>query len=221
MITIGNDWDELLKEEYERSYFKRLMRQIDLNYQNFTTYPQRENLFRPLELTPYASVKVVLLGQEPYHTGDVADGLAFSAKDGMPIPPTLMNVFTELQDDIGCPIPESGSLEKWAKQGVLLLNSVFTVREGVAGSDKNYGWEQYSKRILQLIDQKDEPVAFLFWGNGARYKSALLSNPKHIVIESFHPSPLSANRGFFGSKPFSKANAFLIENGIEPIDWSL
>ncbi len=221
MIKIGNDWDDILKDEYAKSYFARLMRQIEMNYNSFPICPPREKLFRAMELTPYRDVRVVILGQDPYHIEGLADGLAFSVEPSAPIPSTLANIFTELHDDLGVQIPQSGSLEKWAKQGVLLLNCIFTVREGVAGSHRNYGWEEYTKRILTEIDKKEEPVVYILWGNFARFKTALLHNPKHKIITSFHPSPLSAGRGFFGSKPFSKANDFLVEQGAAPIDWSL
>lgn len=221
MEPIGNDWDDLLKDEFKKPYFTRLQQHVEMCYASFPTCPPRECLSLPFKLTPYEKAKVVILGREPYHEAGVANGLAFSAADGAAIPPTLQNIFTELQNDIGCPIPGSGNLESWAKQGVLLFNCIFTVREGLTNSHRNYGWEKLTMRILRELDQKPGPVVFILWGNFARYHAGFLKNPEHLVITGFHPSPLSAERGFFGTKPFSRANEYLVEHGETPIDWSL
>lgn len=221
MRPIGNDWDGLLKDEFAKPYFMRLQQQVDMSYGSFAICPPRECLARPFMLTPFEKVKVVILGREPYHEAGVANGLAYSSAAGVPVPPTLQNIFTELHNDIGCPIPESGDLEKWAKQGVLLFNCIFTVREGLTGSHRNYGWEKLSMRILRELDQKEGPMVFMLWGNFARYHAGILKNPEHLLITGFHPSPLSAERGFFGTRPFSRANEFLVAHGAEPIDWSL
>lgn len=221
MCLIGNDWDSVLGEEYKKPYFIRLMRQMEINYAHLQINPPRERLFLPFRLTPYASVKAVILGKEPYHEPGIADGLAYSARGNQPIPSVLRNIFTELQSDLGIPPPESGSLEKWAREGVLLWNRIATVREGVAGSDCNYGWEQFTDRVVAALAEKKEPVAFLLWGNFTRSCAAALQGTGHLVLTGFHPSPQSADRGFFGSKPFSKANEYLVSHGAQPIDWRI
>ena len=212
------DWGNILKSEFEKPYFIELKKNIDLEYQNFICYPKYEDIFRALYLTPYKETKVVILGQDPYHNPGEAMGLAFSVKKGVRIPPSLRNIFQELYSDLGV-VPETSDLTDWAKQGVLLLNSVLTVRENKPGSHKIYGWEKFTDAIISKLNEKNEPVIFVLWGSYARSKKTLITNSKHLILESVHPSPLSAHRGFFGSKPFSEINNFLEKNNIEKINW--
>lgn len=221
MVNIGNDWDKLLQEEFIKPYYQRLRAFLAQEYRTRTIYPDMYDIFNALKYTPYAQVKAVILGQDPYHGEGQAHGLCFSVKRGVTPPPSLMNIFTELHEDVGCTIPAHGELSAWAKQGVLLLNTVLTVRKGQANSHQGKGWEQLTDRIISILDEKEEPLVFLLWGRNAKAKAALLHNPKHLVLTSSHPSPYSVDYGFHGCRHFSKANAYLSENGCTPIDWQL
>ena len=218
---IGNDWDEKLHVIWNSSGFKNFYTMILQKYQKETIFPSKENIFNALKLTPYSNVKVVIMGQDPYHGVGEAHGLSFSVQKGIKIPPSLQNIYKELEDDLHIPPKAHGELTNWAKQGVLLLNAVLTVEKDKAGSHRNLGWELFTDYIIKLLNLKDDPIVFIFWGNYARSKKKYITNSKHLIIESAHPSPLSAYNGFFGSKPFSKTNNFLINNNKEPIDWSL
>ncbi|MBR2533596.1 MAG: uracil-DNA glycosylase [Erysipelotrichaceae bacterium] len=221
MRIIGNDWDEVLGEEFDKPYYQELRIFLDGEYRSRTIYPLPQYIYTALRLTPYKDVKVVILGQDPYHEPGQAHGLAFSVNKGIEIPPSLVNIYKELQDDLGCSIPNHGCLVEWAKQGVLLLNAVLTVQAHRANSHKGRGWERLTDTIIQKVNEKEEPVVFILWGSNARSKKQFITNQKHLVLESVHPSPLSAYNGFFGSRPFSKTNRFLEENGIQPIDWQI
>ncbi len=221
MRIIGNDWDEVLGEEFDKPYYQELRIFLDGEYRSRTIYPLPQYIYTALRLTPYKDVKVVILGQDPYHEPGQAHGLAFSVNKGIGIPPSLVNIYKELQDDLGCSIPNHGCLIEWAKQGVLLLNAVLTVQAHRANSHKGRGWERLTDTIIQKVNEKEEPVVFILWGSNARSKKQFITNQKHLVLESVHPSPLSAYNGFFGSRPFSKTNRFLEENGIQPIDWQI
>lgn len=218
---IGNDWDDILKEEFDKEYFYKLLKFVQNEYKTKTIFPTKKEVFKAFRYTPYKNVKVVILGQDPYHGEGEAEGLSFSVKPGIKKPPSLNNIFKELQDDLGCTIPTNGSLVDWAKQGVLLLNTVLTVIKDKAASHKDIGWETFTDEVIKKINEKDEPVVFILWGNFARSKKKLITNPKHLIIESAHPSPFSAYNGFFGSKPFSKTNNFLIKNNLKPINWQI
>lgn len=218
---INNDWDEILKIIWNSEGFKKFYHIVETEYQTKTIFPPKDHIFNALKLTPYKNVKVVIVGQDPYHGVGEAHGLSFSVQKGIKVPPSLKNIYKELYDDLGIlPYPE-GDLTKWAKQGVLLLNAVLTVEKDKPASHRNLGWERLTDYIIKSLNQKEEPVVFILWGNFAKEKKALITNPKHYIITSPHPSPFSANSGFFGSKPFSKTNKFLIENNIEPINWDL
>lgn len=221
MVNIGNDWDKLLADQWEMDYYKKLREFLVSEYQTQTVFPPMNDLFNALRLTAYGDVKAVILGQDPYHGKGQAHGLCFSVKEGTPPPPSLVNIFKELNAETGLAIPKSGELTKWAKHGVLLLNTVLTVREGQANSHRNHGWEILTDRIIELLNKREQPIVFLLWGGPARAKSKLVTNPKHLVLQCAHPSPLSAYQGFFGCGHFVKANEFLKNNGAEPIDWSL
>ena len=221
MVKFNNDWDELLQDEFKKDYYLQLRQFLKNEYSTRTVYPDMYDIFNALKTTPREKVKAVILGQDPYHEPDQAHGMCFSVKPGVPAPPSLQNIFKELHDDLGCSIPQDGYLMKWAEQGVLLLNTVLTVRAHQANSHKGKGWETFTDRVIQLVNEKDEPVVFLLWGANARSKKPLITNPIHLILETVHPSPLSAYNGFFGCRHFSKANAFLAGNGIEPIDWQL
>ncbi len=218
---IGNDWDEILKPIWKSPGFHNFMNIVKEKYKENTCFPEYNNIFNALKLTPYSKVKVVILGQDPYHGVGEAHGLSFSVQDGIKKPPSLKNIFKELHDDLGFDEPESGNLEKWAKEGVLLLNSVLTVEKDKAASHKDLGWNLFTDHIIKLLNQKETPIVFILWGNFARSKKVFITNEKHLVIESVHPSPFSVYNGFFGSKPFSKTNDFLIKTGQTPIDWNL
>ena len=218
---LGNDWDELLKEEMEKDYFLNLFKFVREQYKNKTIYPKMNEVFNAFRHTAYKDVKVVILGQDPYHGENEAEGLSFSVKVGIRKPPSLKNIFKELEDDLGYSQPDSGSLLKWADEGVLLLNSVLTVEKDKPASHKDQGWEKFTDAVIKKINEKEEPVVFILWGNYARAKKELITNSNHFIIESSHPSPYSANNGFFGSRPFSKTNKYLISKGIKPIDWNL
>jgi uracil-DNA glycosylase len=217
---LNNDWDEILAPVFQESWFKELTARVKQAYASARCYPPIHSVFHALRLTSYASTRVVILGQDPYHQPGQAMGLAFSVPQGTPLPPSLENIFAELESDLGVPKSASGDLTRWARQGVLLLNASLSVEEGKPTSHAGYGWQTFTDRILELLNNKTTPVVFILWGSYARSKKALLSNPIHHVIESAHPSPLSAYRGFFGSKPFSKTNGFLFRAGLPPIDWN-
>ena len=221
MKIIGNDWDEILCDEFDKPYYQNLRDFLNEEYANNTIYPLPKYIYTALKLTSYKDTKVVILGQDPYHEPNQAHGLAFSVGKNIEIPPSLLNIYKELHDDLGCKIPNHGYLVDWAKQGVLLLNTVLTVRAHLANSHKGKGWEQLTDAIITKLNNKQEPVVFILWGANARSKKALITSQKHKIIESVHPSPLSAYNGFFGSKPFSKTNNFLLSNNIKPIDWQI
>jgi len=218
---LGNDWDELLKDEMEKDYFKNLFTFIQEQYQEKDIYPKMSEIFNAFRHTAYKDVKVVILGQDPYHGENEAEGLSFSVKVGIRKPPSLNNIFRELRDDLGFEYPKHGSLVKWADEGVLLLNSVLTVEKDKPASHKDRGWEIFTDAVIKKINDKQTPVVFILWGNYARAKKNLITNPNHLILESPHPSPYSATSGFIGSRPFSKTNNFLISKGIKPIDWDL
>ena len=219
MIT--KQWDKLLEQEYKQDYFINMLKSLQKEYANKTIFPSKKEVFKALRLTNYSDIKAVIIGQDPYHGEGEAEGLSFSVKDGIRKPPSLKNIFKELHDDLGYEEPESGSLVKWAQEGVLLLNSVLTVEKDKPLSHKKFDWERFTDAIIKIINEKETPVVFILWGNFARSKKALITNPIHYVIESPHPSPFSARYGFFGSKPFSKTNNFLIKNKISPINFKL
>ncbi|MBR5439729.1 MAG: uracil-DNA glycosylase [Clostridia bacterium] len=220
MVHIGNDWDGVLLPLFESENYKKIRSFLKSEYQNYTIYPNMYDIFNCFKLTPYSKVKVVILGQDPYHEVGQAQGVCFSVPNGIKLPPSLQNIFKELKSDLGYTAPNCGDLTKWAKEGVLLLNTVLTVREGQANSHKNCGWMTFTDEVIKLISNKKEPVVFILWGGNARSKKQLIAKHHHI-IESAHPSPLSAYNGFFGSKPFSKANEYLIKENLAPIDWQL
>ncbi|GIO58761.1 uracil-DNA glycosylase [Paenibacillus cineris] len=220
-MIFNNDWDEQLKEETEKDYFQELRYKLAKEYKLHKVYPPKEDLFKALKLTPYEDTKVVILGQDPYHGPGQAHGLSFSVKPGVRIPPSLVNIYKELHSDLGVPIPNHGTLVHWAEQGVLLLNTVLTVRDGEANSHKGLGWERFTDAVIEKLNERDKPVVFILWGSHAQKKGAFIDRKKHLVIQSVHPSPLSVHRGFFGSRPFSKANAFLAAHGIKPVDWAI
>ncbi|WP_203363454.1 uracil-DNA glycosylase [Bacillus sp. REN10] len=221
MSILKNDWAELIQEEFQKPYYLQLREFLKKEYANGHVYPNMYNIFNALHLTSYKETKVVILGQDPYHGPNQAHGLSFSVQPGVPFPPSLRNIFKELSHDLGCNIPDSGSLVPWAEQGVLLLNTVLTVRQGEANSHRGKGWEQFTDRVISCINERERPVVFILWGRPAQTKLALIDQSKHKIIQAPHPSPLSASRGFFGSKPFSKANTFLQELGETPINWCL
>lgn len=218
---IGNNWDKYLKEEYEKTYFKDLMKFVDEEYETKTVYPPKNEIFNAFKYTPYENVKVVILGQDPYHEEGQAEGLSFSVKNEIGRPPSLQNIFKELESDLGIKVSNNNSLAPWAFEGVLLLNSVLTVLKGTAASHANKGWETFTDDVIKIINEKDTPVVFILWGNYARSKKSLITNKRHLVLESPHPSPFSAYHGFFGSRPFSKTNEFLKKNGIKEINWKI
>lgn len=218
---INNDWDEKLSLIWDSPGFKRFLNVVKTEYDTKTIYPPKKDIFRALKLTPYNNVKVVIVGQDPYHGENEANGLSFSVHPGIKVPPSLQNIYKELRDDLGYEMPLNGDLTKWANEGVLMLNAVLTVEKDKPASHRNLGWQLFTDYVIRLINLKEEPVVFILWGNFAKEKSALITNSKHLVITSPHPSPFSANRGFFGSKPFSKTNSFLINNNIDPINWQL
>ena len=216
-----NDWQELLEDEMEKEYYLKLREYLIEEYKTKTIYPDKNDIFTALDLTAYKDVRVVIFGQDPYHGPNQSYGLAFSVKPGVKIPPSLRNIYKELNDDLGCPIPNNGTLTKWSEEGVLLLNTSLTVRAGEANSHRNIGWEIFTDRIIKLLNNREEPIVFILWGNNSKKKEELITNPQHYIIKSFHPSPLAASRGFFGSKPFSKTNNFLESIGEKPIDWEI
>jgi uracil-DNA glycosylase len=221
MIRIQEDWKKLLADEFEKPYYKKLMKSLEEEYRTGVVYPSPIDLLASLRVTSYANTKVVILGQDPYHGPGQAHGLSFSVKPGVQPPPSLKNIFIELQSDLGFQLPNHGCLLSWAEQGVMLLNSVMSVRAGQANSHKNLGWQPFTNHIISLLNERIIPVVFILWGSEAQRKTELITNPRHLVIKSVHPSPLSSFRGFFGSKPFSIANQFLQQIDKKPIDWQL
>lgn len=218
---LKNDWAERIGNEFDKPYYKELRQFLIQEYRTRTVFPDMYDIFNALHYTSYAHTKVCILGQDPYHGPGQAHGLSFSVKPGVPPPPSLQNIFKEMHADIGCPIPDHGCLEHWARQGVLLLNTVLTVRRGEANSHRGRGWEQFTDRVIEELNKRERPVVFILWGRPARAKKAMIDIRRHFVIESAHPSPLSAHHGFFGSRPFSRANEFLRQAGMTPIDWAL
>ena len=218
---IGNTWDSLLTEEVNKEYFKELINYVNNEYKQKTIYPKKTEVFNAFKYTDYNNVKVVILGQDPYHGPNQAEGLSFSVSNEVLKPPSLKNIFKELESDLGIPFPEHNSLKPWAKEGVLLLNAVLTVEEHKPASHANKGWETFTDEIIKILNKKEEPVVFILWGNYAREKKKYITNPIHYIIESSHPSPFSARNGFFGSKPFSKTNEFLKSKGLKEINWKV
>lgn len=216
MAGINGEWYEALKGEFKKTYYKKLYQTVNEEYQSRQIFPPAEDIFNAFHLTPLNQVKVVILGQDPYHNDGQAHGLCFSVKKGVEIPPSLVNIYQELHDDLGCTIPSHGCLTKWAEQGVLMLNTVLTVRAHQANSHRGIGWEEFTDAASQ-----DRPIVFILWGTPAQRKERMLNNPKHLILKAPHPSPLSAYRGFFGSRPFSRTNDFLKEHGVEPVDWQI
>lgn len=215
------NWETFFKQEETKEYYAPLMAFLDEEYQNKTIYPPREELFSVFSWCPYEQIKVVILGQDPYHQPHQAHGLAFSVKKGVKIPPSLRNIYKELKSDIQIEAPTHGYLVDWAKQGVFMFNAIMSVEAGKAGSHRKKGWEHFSDHVMETLNNHEQPIVFVLWGNWAQEKEALITNPKHLILKAPHPSPLSAYQGFFGTKPFSKINAFLCENGRTPIDWEL
>ena len=221
MVNIGNEWDGLLAEEFRKEYYLRLREFLKAEYSSRNIFPPMNDIFNALRYTSYSDVRAVILGQDPYHRMGQAHGLCFSVKKGVQPPPSLQNIFKELNADLGITPPDHGELTEWAKSGVLLLNTALTVREGQANSHRNQGWEILTDRVIELLNQREAPIVFLLWGGNARAKAKLITNRHHLVLQCAHPSPLSAYNGFFGCRHFSKCNEFLAANGMSPIDWSL
>ena len=222
MGAIQNDWLQAVGEEFRKPYYKKLYDFVKEEYSTRVIYPPADDIFNALHLTPLKEVKVVILGQDPYHNEHQAHGLSFSVlPDQREIPPSLQNIYKELHNDLGCYIPDNGYLEKWARQGVLMLNTVLTVRAHQANSHQGHGWEQFTDAILEAVNQEDRPIVYLLWGRPAQSKIPMLTNPKHLILKAPHPSPLSAYRGFFGCRHFSQTNAFLESHGAAPIDWQI
>ena len=221
MTNIGNDWDALLAEEFEKEYYRKLEAFLTEEYANYTVYPPREDIFNAQRAASYADTKVVILGQDPYHQPGQAHGMCFSVNEGVKIPPSLVNIYKELESDLGIPPAPHGCLRAWAKQGVLLLNTALTVRESMPNSHKGKGWEIFTDRVIALLNERKKPMVFILWGANARAKTALITNPDHLILEGAHPSPLSAHSGFFGGRYFSIANRFLSLTGQNEIDWKL
>jgi len=215
------DWNPILRGEFDKPYWSDLLRFVAEERSRRTVYPPHDEVFAALHLTPYASTRVLILGQDPYHGPEQAHGLCFSVRHGVRVPPSLANIHRELHDDLGLPVPDHGNLEAWARQGVLLLNTTLTVRAGQAGSHHGKGWEVFTDEVIRAVDAKDDHVVFILWGGNARRKKALIDTRRHTIIESPHPSPLSAHNGFFGSRPFSRTNAALEAHGQPPVDWRL
>lgn len=219
--VLKNDWGPLLASEFEKEYYRTLAGFLKEEYSTHVVYPKVEDIFNALSYTSYENTKVVILGQDPYHGPDQAHGLSFSVQPGVKTPPSLLNMYKELRDEYGYEIPNNGYLVKWAEQGVLLLNTVLTVRQGEANSHKGKGWERFTDRVIELLNEREKPVIFILWGRHAQAKKKLITNKNHHIIESVHPSPLSARRGFFGSKPYSKVNTILANMGERQIDWEI
>lgn len=221
MAMITNDWLEPLSKEFQKPYYKELFQFVKQEYSSTQVFPPADDIFNAFHLTPLNEVKVVIIGQDPYHNVGQAHGLCFSVKPDVDLPPSLVNIYQELKDDLGCKIPNNGYLVKWAKQGVLMLNTVLTVRAHMANSHHGKGWEQFTDAAIRALNEQNRPIVFILWGRPAQMKKSMLNNPNHLILEAPHPSPLSAYRGFFGSKPFSKTNKFLEEHGLKPIDWQI
>lgn len=221
MINLRNDWQFLLKNEFEKEYYLNLRQFLINEYETKTVYPDKHDIFNALHYTAYHDVAVVILGQDPYHGPNQAHGLSFSVKPGIKPPPSLANIYKELKDDVNCSIPNNGYLKKWSDQGVLLLNNVLTVVEGQPNSHKKIGWQHLTDKVISLLNERAEPIVFILWGSNAQSKTSLITNTNHHIIKSVHPSPLSASKGFFKSKPFSKTNIFLASLGKKPIDWQI
>lgn len=219
MTHLGNDWDELLKAETEKEYMSNLREFLRTEYKTYRIYPKMSNMFKALELTPYNKVKVVIIGQDPYHGANQAHGLCFSVQDGIKLPPSLQNIYKEIEASTGVKCLETGNLTRWANQGVLLLNTVMTVRDGAAGSHRGKGWETFTDYIISLLNEREKPIVFMLWGGDAKKKMSLITNKNHYVLTAAHPSPLSAYNGFFGCNHFNKCNEILIKNGETPINW--
>ena len=218
MVNFGNDWDEIMKGEFDKEYYLKLREFLKYEYFHYQIYPDMYHIFNAMQSTAYKDVKAVIFGQDPYHEPGQAHGLCFSVQKGCDIPPSLRNIYQELQSDLGIPPAPHGELTAWAKSGVLLLNTVLTVRRGAADSHKGQGWEEFTDNVTRKLNEHERPIVFILWGSKAKAKKALITNPRHLILESGHPSPLSS-RYFFGCRHFSKCNAFLENNGIEPIDW--
>ena len=221
MGAIQNDWLMPLSPEFKKPYYAKLYKTIREEYSSRQIFPPADEIFTAFEITPLSEVKVVIIGQDPYHGDGQAHGLCFSVKPDVETPPSLVNMYKELNSDLGCYIPNNGYLTKWAKQGVLMLNTVLTVRAHQANSHRGIGWEEFTDAAIRILNEQDRPIVYLLWGKPAQMKKSMLNNPKHLILEAPHPSPLSAYRGFFGCQHFSKTNAFLEENGLEPIDWQI
>ncbi len=221
MSAITNDWAEPLSEEFKKPYYAALYQKVKEEYNTQQIFPAAEDVFNAFHLTPLHDVKVVILGQDPYHNVGQAHGLCFSVKPDVDVPPSLVNIYKELKDDLGCSIPNHGYLEKWAKEGVMLLNTVLTVRAHQPNSHQGIGWEEFTNAAIRVLNEQDRPIVYMLWGKPAQSKKKMLTNPKHLILMAPHPSPLSAHRGFFGCKHFSQANEFLEKNGLEPIDWQI
>lgn len=221
MVNIGNEWDELLADEFKKDYYLQLRQFLISEYNSRTIFPPMNDIFNALRYTSYGDVKAVILGQDPYHGAGQAHGLCFSVKKGTPPPPSLQNIYKEINTELGLPIPNHGELTEWAKSGVLLMNTVLTVREGQANSHRGHGWEIFTDKVIELLNKREQPIVFLLWGGNARSKAKLITNSKHLILQCAHPSPLSAYNGFFGCGHFIKANEFLKSQGIEPIDWRI
>ena len=221
MVDLGNTWDEIIGGEFEKDYYIRLREFLKSEYSTKTIYPSMYDIFNALKHTSYEDVKVVILGQDPYHEPGQAHGLSFSVKPGVPQPPSLVNIFKEIKEDLGIEPPNHGYLESWASEGVLLLNAVLTVRRAQANSHQGKGWEIFTDTVIKKLNERNEPMVFMLWGANARSKKTLITNPAHLVLEAPHPSPLSAYRGFFGCRHFSRANEFLVENGQKPVNWAI
>ncbi len=221
MVNLGNSWDQILADEFKKEYYLKLREFLKIEYGTRVIFPPMNDIFNSLKLADYNNLKVVIIGQDPYHEPNQAHGLAFSVRKGNPIPPSLKNIYKEIENDLGIAPPSHGELTKWARQGVLLLNNALTVRSGAANSHRGMGWEQFTDAVIQKVNRKPEPVVYMLWGANAREKSRLINNPNHLILTAAHPSPLSAYNGFFGCRHFSKANEFLKKNGIPEIDWSI
>ena len=221
MPPLQGQWLEALKPEFKKPYYKELFEKVGQEYQQRKIFPAPDDIFNAFHFTPLDEVKVVILGQDPYHNDGQAHGLCFSVKPEVEVPPSLVNIYQELHEDCGCEIPNNGYLEKWAKQGVLMLNTVLTVRAHQANSHRGMGWEEFTDAAIRVLNEQDRPIVFLLWGRPAQMKKSMLNNPKHLILEAPHPSPLSAYRGFFGRRHFSKTNEFLKSHGLEPIDWQI
>lgn len=221
MSGINGDWYEALKDEFKKPYYKKLFDTVNQEYKTQRIFPPADDIFNAFHLTPLKEVKVVILGQDPYHNYGQAHGLCFSVQNGVQVPPSLVNIYQELHDDLGCTIPNHGCLTKWAEQGVLMLNTVLTVRAHQANSHRGIGWEEFTDAAIQVLNTQERPMVFILWGAPAQRKEKMLNNPQHLILKAPHPSPLSAYRGFFGSKPFSQTNEFLKKHGVAPVDWQI